>query len=121
MRQRTDDAVPEVSRFGALELATSPVRPAGNLGEDPIRFGSDVEFIMDQDQKQTVATLAAAIVIARGAKSIAEIRDAWADANWIINPVPSNSRYKLWKEKHGEASTTSEGDEQIRPTKDARL
>jgi hypothetical protein len=38
---------------------------------------------MDQDQKQTVATLGAAIVIARQAKSVAGIRGAWADANWI--------------------------------------
>jgi hypothetical protein len=71
-----------------------------------------VEFIMDQGQKQIAATLAAAIVIARGAKSVAEIRDAWIDATWITNPVRTNSRYKLWKEKHGEAPTTSEVDEQ---------
>jgi hypothetical protein len=90
--------------------AGEPGGCAGEPGEDPVRFGPDVEFIMDQDQKQTVATLAAAIVIARGAKSVAGIRDAWADANWIINPVPSNSHYKLWREKHGDAPTTSEGD-----------
>jgi hypothetical protein len=67
-----------------------------------------MEFIMDKDQKQTAATLAAAIVIARGAKSVAEIRDAWIDATWITNPVQANSRYKLWKQKHGEPLGASE-------------
>ena len=59
---------------------------------------------------QVVATLAAAIVVSRGAKSVEDIRDAWTDARWIISPAPSDSRYKLWQVKHGKTPRTSEED-----------
>jgi hypothetical protein len=86
--------------------------PASDFGRGPIRFGLEMEVIMSQEDKQVIATLAAAIVVTRGAKSIVEIRDAWTDATWIISPAPTNSRYKLWQEKHGEVPSTPEEDKQ---------
>jgi hypothetical protein len=69
---------------------------------------------MSTETSQVVATLAAAIVVARGAKSVLEIRDAWADATWIIHPAPSSSRYKLWQQKHGETPRTAEEDADVK-------
>jgi hypothetical protein len=69
---------------------------------------------MSAETNQVVATLAAAIVVSRGAKNVAEIRDAWTDAGWIISPAPSNSRYKAWQEKHGETPRTPEEDADVK-------
>jgi hypothetical protein len=71
-----------------------------------------MESIMKQDEKQIVVTLAAAIVIARGAKSVAEVREAWVDAGWILAPASTRPEYKAWQEKHGEVPTTAEQDQQ---------
>ena len=65
---------------------------------------------MSQDDKQAVATLAAAIVVARGATEVSAIRQAWTDARWIISPLPANAGYKAWQESHGETPTTLEED-----------
>jgi hypothetical protein len=63
------------------------------------------------EDNTTIATLAAAIVIARGAKTVPDIQDAWADAAWTVFPQPNNSRYKLWQEHHGLVATTLADDE----------
>jgi hypothetical protein len=60
-------------------------------------------FNMRLDEKPAVATLAAAIVIARTATTISAIREAWEDAEFIVSPAPATARYKLWQERHGEA------------------
>lgn len=65
---------------------------------------------MSQDDKQAVATLAAAIVVARSATEVPAIRRAWMDARWIISPLPANAGYKAWQESHGETPTTLEED-----------
>ena len=65
---------------------------------------------MMSEERQAIATLAAAIVIARNATEVEKIRDAWTDATFIISPAPTNSRYKAWQQKHGEIPTTLEED-----------
>jgi hypothetical protein len=57
-----------------------------------------------------VATLAAAIVIARNATSIAAIREAWTDAGFIVCPVPHNSKYKTWQAQHDEVPSATDDD-----------
>jgi len=58
-------------------------------------------MIMSENNNQAIATLAAAIVIARGAKSVSDIQEAWTDARWTIIPVRENTDYKDWQQKHG--------------------
>jgi hypothetical protein len=70
-----------------------------------------------QDKKQTVATLAAAIVVSRGAKSVAEIQGAWNDAVWIVYPMPTDARYKAWQESQGGIPTTLAEDTAIKLAK----
>ena len=47
-----------------------------------------------------IATLAAGIIQARGATSIEAISDAYWDAMYIVDPVPSEGR-KAWLQENG--------------------
>ena len=57
-----------------------------------------------------VATLGAAIVIARNARTIDEIERALTDAGWLINPCPTNVDYKAWQTANGRTPTTKDED-----------
>ncbi len=57
------------------------------------------------------ATLAAAIVIARGAKTVEAIEEARVDAAWLTSPAPTNSRYKAWQVAHALTPTTPAEDQ----------
>ncbi len=65
---------------------------------------------MSADPDMARATLAAAIIATRGAKSIEEIANAWLDARHIINPAPSNLAYKAWQLANGSTPTTADED-----------
>ena len=65
---------------------------------------------MDTDRAQVIATLAAGIVAARSAKTVPEIQKAWADAENIIHPRPTDQRYKDWQAASGLTPTTPEED-----------
>lgn len=67
-------------------------------------------FSMASEDKLVAATLAAAIVIARGATAVSDIEAAWRDASWIANPVPGNGQYEAWKASHQKPITTPEQD-----------
>jgi hypothetical protein len=55
--------------------------------------------------EQVIATFAGAIVTARGATSVADIREAWSDARWILFPQPGDPEYQAWQQAHGEVPT----------------
>ena len=65
---------------------------------------------MDTDRAQVIATLAASIVVARSAKTVAEVQQAWTDAENIIHPRPADQRYKDWQTASGLIATTPEQD-----------
>jgi hypothetical protein len=56
--------------------------------------------------EQVIAIFASAIVGSRGATSVADIRQAWSDARWILFPQPGDAEYQAWQEAHGEVPTT---------------
>jgi hypothetical protein len=56
--------------------------------------------------EQVIATFAASIITARGATTIADIREAWSDARWILFPEPGDAEYRTWQEAHGEVPAT---------------
>ena len=58
--------------------------------------------------EHVIATFAASIVVARGATHVAEIRDAWSDARWVLFPDPIDPEYQAWQARHGESSRTLE-------------
>jgi hypothetical protein len=74
---------------------------------------------MAADADQARATLAAAIVVARSATSVAEIMTAWEDAGCILHPAPSNSRYKAWQERNGLIPTDPEQDAEQKAAREA--
>lgn len=56
--------------------------------------------------EHVIATFAASIVTARGATSVAAIREAWSDARWILFPEPTDADYQAWQRSHGEVPGT---------------
>ncbi len=58
--------------------------------------------------EHVIATFAGAIVQARGATTVAAIREAWSDARWILFPEPGDPEYRAWQEQHGEVPMTLE-------------
>ena len=58
--------------------------------------------------EHVIATLAGSIVVARGATTVAAVREAWSDARWILFPEPGDAEYTAWQEKHGELPMTLE-------------
>jgi hypothetical protein len=56
--------------------------------------------------EQVISTFAAAIVAARGATTVAAIREAWSDARWILFPQPGDAEYQAWQTANGEIPTT---------------
>ncbi len=56
--------------------------------------------------EHVIATFAGSIIIARGASSIEQIREAWSDARWILFPEPSDPDYQAWQQAHGEMPAT---------------
>ncbi len=58
--------------------------------------------------EHVIATFAASIVVSRGATHVADIREAWSDARWILFPDPVDPEYQAWQAKHGEATKTLE-------------
>ena len=58
--------------------------------------------------EHVIATFAASIVVARGATHVADIREAWSDARWILFPDPTDQEYQAWQARHGESSSTLE-------------
>lgn len=49
---------------------------------------------------QVVATLTGAIIVSRGAKTVAEIQEAWKDATYVLAPKPTAPDYAAWQEAH---------------------
>lgn len=76
---------------------------------------------MAADTDQARSTLAAAIVIARRATSVADITTALEDATFILRPAPSNTRYKIWQQRNGLTPTTPEQDAERRAAEEARV
>ena len=65
---------------------------------------------MSAEREMIRATIAAAIIVSRGAKSVEEIVKAWLDAQHILNPSPTNKAYKEWQVANGLTPTTPEED-----------
>jgi hypothetical protein len=63
---------------------------------------------MSFEVEHVIATFASGIVTARGATSVAAIREAWSDARWILFPDPSAAEYRDWQQAHGEKPATIE-------------
>jgi hypothetical protein len=61
---------------------------------------------MSLTAEHIIATFASSIVVARGATSVASIREAWDDARWILFPQPNDPAYQAWQESHGELPQT---------------
>ncbi len=61
---------------------------------------------MSLEAEQVIATFAGSIVVARGATSVAAIREAWSDARWILFPDPADAEYQAWQTAHGEMPAT---------------
>ncbi len=55
---------------------------------------------MAYDQ-QAIATLAAGIVIARSARTVLEIKQAWRDAQYIACPEPGQPAFVEWAKENG--------------------
>ncbi len=65
---------------------------------------------MSNEREQVIATLAAGIIVARSAKTVPEISQAWTDAGYILHPRPSDQAYKDWQTVNGMTPTTPEED-----------
>lgn len=52
---------------------------------------------MKEDQKLTIATLAAAIITSRNARTVKEIQSIMTDAEYILYPRPTDNAYKAWQ------------------------
>ena len=72
---------------------------------------------MADDSLSAVASLAGAIVIARGAQSIPDIQQAWIDAGWIVHPAPDSAAFVAWQHAQGGVTHTPEQDEAIADAK----
>jgi hypothetical protein len=46
---------------------------------------------------QVIATLTGAIIVSRGATTIAEIQEAWKDATYVVAPKPKTQDYETWQ------------------------
>lgn len=61
---------------------------------------SDTSVLLRQ---QTIVTLAAALIVSRGAKSLQEANDALEDAKYLLHPKPDEKQYQEWLERRGES------------------
>lgn len=72
---------------------------------------------MAENNLSAVASLAAAIVIARGARSMDAIQQAWVDAGWVVHPAPDSAAYVAWQMAQGVITHTPEQDTAIADAK----
>jgi hypothetical protein len=93
IRRRGTPAEPGCSQRSRLSRVRTP---------DEIFDGAEMSFAAEH----VIATFAASIVTARGATSVAAIREAWSDARWILFPEPTDPEYQAWQRTHGEVPGT---------------
>ena len=65
---------------------------------------------MSADPETIHVTLAAAIIVSRGAKTVEDIENALLDAKYILHPKPADKAYKEWQIVNGLTPTTPEQD-----------
>jgi hypothetical protein len=58
-------------------------------------------------REPTIAAIAAAIISNRGATDIADLKQAWTDAKFIIYPDPADAAYRSWQVQSNAAQQTS--------------
>jgi hypothetical protein len=84
-----------------MTLPETPIPPALATS-----LTQSMDKLIHATQQSTVATLAAAIVVARGKPtSIQDVLDVMYNLNFAIFPTPSRGHYQEWLQTKGEALT----------------